>query len=302
MVNLEIERLSLDFLSINANLIIARDDAYPFFLGGNKARKMVKIIEDIENNNFDAVVTTGGIQSNLCRATALACANKGWECSLVLHGSPEHFFKEKGNAFIIRLTNAKVIFVDADNIGPAMDQAMVDLKNRGLNPYYLPGGGHNKAGVTAYFEAVQELKHSLPEGYVLNNIFLASGTGSTQAGILAGCRSVGWTGTRVLGVSIAREKQRGIASINQALSYMNTPSESFSDDIIFYDDFLSGGYGKSNKTLHSFVIDLASKTGLILDETYTGKAFWGMTEIIKRETLGGNNLFWHTGGIFNLLA
>jgi D-cysteine desulfhydrase len=299
---LEIERLNLDFLSINGNLIIARDDVYPLFLGGNKARKMVKIIEDIENKSCNAVVTTGGIQSNHCRVAALACASKGWECILILHGSGKQFFSEKGNALIMRLSNAKVIFVDAANIGPAMDQAMVGLKDRGLNPYYLPGGGHNKAGVTAYIEAVKELKDALPSGYIVNNIFLASGTGSTQAGIIAGCRSVGWTGTRVIGISIARQKQRGIASINQSLNYISTLPNSFSDDIILYDDFLFGGYGKSNMQLHSFVIDMAKNTGLILDETYTGKAFLGMTEIMKLEMLNGNSLFWHTGGLLNLFA
>jgi D-cysteine desulfhydrase len=297
-----IDRINLDFLSIRSKLIVARDDAFPLFLGGNKARKMVKIIEDIENKNCNAVITTGGIQSNHCRVTALACASKGWECLLILHGSGKQFLSEKGNALIMRLSNAKVKFVDADSIGIEMDKAMFDLKDRGLNPYYLPGGGHNKAGVTAYVEAVQELKDALPSGYIMNNIFLASGTGSTQAGIIEGCRSVGWTETRVFGISIARQKQKGIASINQSLSYISTHSNSYSNEIIFYDDFLLGGYGKSNMQLHGFVSDVAHNTGLIMDETYTGKAFWGMTEILKREMLGGNILFWHTGGILNLFT
>ena len=37
--------------------------------------------------------------------------------------------------------------------------------------------------------------------------------------------------------------------------------------------------------------------GIPLDETYTGKAFTGMTEYIKKENITGKNiLFIHTGG------
>jgi D-cysteine desulfhydrase len=62
------------------------------------------------------------------------------------------------------------------------------------------------------------------------------------------------------------------------------------------------GYGKSNRQLHDFIIRVAKSTGVILDETYTGKAFWGMIQIIENEKLNGNMLFWHTGGLLNLMA
>ncbi len=92
--------VSLDALTIKSKILIAHDDAYPYFMGGNKARKMVNIIHDIEKAGCNAVVTTGGIQSNHCRVAALACAVKGWKCKLVLHGSKDQFFSEKGNALL----------------------------------------------------------------------------------------------------------------------------------------------------------------------------------------------------------
>ncbi len=288
--------------STEGNLLIARDDAFPFFMGGNKARKMVKIIADIENRNCNAVVTTGGIQSNHCRVAALACAARGWRCKLVLHGSKEKFFSEKGNALLMRLSDAQLEFVPPAGIGPAMEKSMEDFKSQGLNPYYLHGGGHNKEGVKAYAEAVHELKKALPSGYLADNIFLASGTGSTQAGIIAGCREVGWTQTRVHGISVAREKQAGIKAILESLNFIYPDPDKFLNDIFFHDDFLFGGYGISDQPLHDFIIHSANKTGIILDSTYTGKAFWGMIQIIKKEKLNGNILFWHTGGLLNLMA
>jgi len=299
---LKVDTIRLDSFSVIGSFLIARDDEFPLFMGGNKARKMVKIIEDIEKNNCNAVVTTGGIQSNHCRVVALACVSKGWKCKLILHGSEKQFLSEKGNALIMRLSNAQIEFVRPDSISLSMKNAMEEFKEKGFNPYYLYGGGHNKAGVTAYLEAVHELKNSLPNDYAIDNIFLASGTGSTQAGIIAGCRDVGWLQTKVFGISIARVKKKGIEAISESINYIYPNSEVFYNEINLYDDFLFGGYGISNQQLRDFTVNVARETGLILDHTYTGKAFLGMIEVIKNKGLKGNTLFWHTGGLLNLMA
>lgn len=300
--DMEVEKVDLSIFSIDDYLLVARDDLFPNFLGGNKARKMLNLVPEIEKNNFNAIVTTGGIQSNHCRVVALACAARGWKCKLILHGSHKRFLAEKGNALIMRLADAQLEFVNPDQIGPAMDMSMNEFRNEGLNPFYLNGGGHNQHGVKAYIDAVQELKNSLPPGSQIKNIFLASGTGSTQAGIMAGCAEAGWSDTKVHGISIGRKKESGIRSVKEALGFVNPGQEKDFNEILFHDDFLLGGYGSSDSKLHNFLIFLANKTGLILDETYTGKAFWGMINLIKKYNLEGINLFWHTGGLLNLMA
>ncbi len=299
---MKIDSVSLNAFSIKSQILIVRDDAFPFFFGGNKARKMVNIINDIEKAGCNAVVTTGGIQSNHCRVAALACASKGWKCKLVLHGSKEQFFSEKGNALLMRLSGAQLVFVNPDEIGSVMDQSMNELRAQGFNPYYLYGGGHNKAGVTSYVNAVHELKDSLTSDKKIDHIFLASGTGSTQAGIIRGCKDVGWIHTRVHGISIARQLQPAIESVLESLSFIYPDPAKVSDDINLYDDFLFEGYGKSSQELQEFITRVAKSTGVVLDGTYTGKAFWGMIQIIKNEKLTGNKLFWHTGGLLNLMA
>jgi D-cysteine desulfhydrase len=219
-----------------------------------------------------------------------------------VHGSKEQFFSERGNALLMRMADVEFEFVQSSHIGPAMDQAMEEYKQQGLNPYYLYGGGHNKAGARAYVDAVFELKHALPPDSVVDHIFLASGTGSTQAGILAGCREVGWLQTRVHGISVAREKERGTEAILESLEFLEMDQEGLHTDIDFSDDFLFGGYGKYTQDLQEFVLRVAKETGVLLDTTYTGKAFYGMLETIKNQRLTGKILFWHTGGIFNLMA
>lgn len=299
---MKIDSINLNVFSLKGNLLIARDDTFPFLLGGNKARKMVKIISDIKEKKCNAIVTTGGVQSNHCRVTALACAAEGWKCNLVLHGSRKQFFSEKGNALLMRFSAAQLRFVKVADIGAIMNQLMDELKESGFNPYYLSGGGHNQAGVTAYVEAVHELKKVLPLNQRINHIFLASGTGSSQAGIMVGCDEVGWKQTKVHGISIARQKNVGIEAILESFRFINKDPNRFSKEILFYDDFLFGGYGKSNQQLRDFIFNVTRKTGLVIDQTYTGKAFWGMLNIIRKMRLKGTILFWHTGGLLNLMT
>lgn len=262
---------------------------------------MKSIIPELELNKLDALVTTGGIQSNHCRVAALACAFHGWKCKLILHGSEHEFLNQKGNALIMRMTGVEIEFVTSEEIGPAMDQAMAELTLKGHKPYYLHGGGHNNAGVQAYVNAVKEMQVLHPN-IVPDHIFLASGTGSTQAGIIAGCQEVGWFHTQVHGISVARDKNRGVEAILEALGFVYTEPAPITPNINFYDEYRFGGYGKYDQQLLNFINDAAEKSGIILDPTYTGKGFYGMMDVVTQKKLSGNILFWHTGGLLNLMA
>ena len=262
---------------------------------------MIHINTEIEEGGFDAVVSTGGIQSNHCRVVALACAERGWTCKLVLHGSREQFFAEKGNALLIRRSGALVEFVEGTEIAAAMDRSMQELKAEGKRPYYLYGGGHNRAGVLAYRDAMQEFKKAWSPDSAPKHVFLASGTGSTQAGLLAGSRMLGWTSTHIRGISVARSKERGTASIRESLEFVDEDPDTYTADINFEDSYTFGGYGEYTRVLTDFTSRMARETGLVLDDTYTGKAFYGMLDLISKEELKGSMVFWHTGGLLNLM-
>lgn len=289
---------SVKFQDISIKII--SDDLVLPFLGGNKARKLLKIEKEIASSKKNAIVTTGGIQSNHCRVAALVCAKNGWKCKLILHGNEQEFYKQNGNALIMRMCGAEIQFVTPAEIGSSMDKSMEDLKNRGYSPYYLYGGGHNKLGVAAYIDVIHELFDELGVENQPNHIFLPSGTGSTQAGILLGLEQVGWNATKVHGISVARIKAKGTKGVLEGIQFIKHDFDA--SKVLFYDDFLFGGYGAYNKELQKFIVGVAKKYGLILDTTYSGKAYYGMLKLIQKEKLTGNILFWHTGGLLNLMA
>lgn len=289
---------------IDDQIRVFRDDLFPFLGGGNKGRKILFIEKDIKQRGCNAVVSTGGVQSNHCRAVAILAAQNHWPCTLVLHGDKERFYSESGNARIIKTSGANVIFVkDASEISECMDNAMDLYSKKNLNPYYIQGGGHTIDGGLAYIDAVRELEqYSISNNWFPEYIFLASGTGSTQAGILAGVSKYKIP-SKVIGISVAREKYRAEENISNFYTELCSAFniKRLDNDIIVLDDYLCGGYEKYNPELKKLSLDSVRKYGFTLDTTYTGKAFYGMLDYIKQNNINSNILFWHTGGIFNFL-
>lgn len=294
-----------DFIVGGIRAKIVRDDLFPFIGGGNKGRKAVEYENELITLGCNAIVTTGGIQSNHNRAVALMAAKNNWKCHLVYHGSKSRFDAEKGNALMVRCTNATKEFVEADQISNAMDSAMQKFKDAGLNPYYVTGGGHDIPGGMAYVKAVHQLyRYSRRYSYKPDYIFLATGTGSTQAGILVGLELMGWSDVKVVGISVARRQERGeqvVAEFANMLGKHCGLEMDFSDKVCFVADYLFGGYECYNADMKDFIETTMRDTGILFDTTYSGKALYGMSEYVKRNEIGGNILFWHTGGIMNLM-
>ena len=284
---------------------VVRDDIFPFIGGGSKARKAVEYESFLKANGYNAVVTCGGIQSNHNRAIALMAARNGWKCHLCIQGSKERFEQEKGNALLDRLSGAECELIQPEDTSVAMDRAMGQYKNEGLKPYYVTGGGHDLSGGIAFVKAVQRLKViSQENGYKPDYIFHASGTGSTQAGLLVGLEMVGWSDVKVVGISVARQYERGkkvISDFANMLGQYYHQHINYEDRVIFNTDYLYGGYEKYIPEMQTYLESVMRKTGLLFDTTYSGKGFWGMMDVLSKGQLRNNNiLFWHTGGLMNI--
>lgn len=297
----------LDEISVEGLQVkLVRDDIFPFVGGGSKARKAVAYEEFLRKGGYNAIVTCGGIQSNHNRAMALMCARNGWKCHLCIQGSEERFYGEKGNALIDRLAGAECELIRPEDTAAAMDRAMEQLKAEGYNPFYVHGGGHDLPGGTCFVEAVESLKAQCDaEGYKPDYIFMASGTGSTQAGIAVGLDKVGWTDVKLVGISVARQQERGRQVIsdfaNMLAEHYGMPQD-YDQKIQFTADYLMGGYEQFVPERKEYLEGVMAKTGLLFDTTYSGKGFWGMMQEVKRLGLQDKNiLFWHTGGIMNLM-
>jgi D-cysteine desulfhydrase len=71
----------------------------------------------------------------------------------------------------------------------------------------------------------------------------------------------------------------------------------------FRDEWTCGGYEIYNDHLLD-TVSIAARAGIFVDPTYSGKAFTGLVDMVKRREIppGSKVLFWHTGGLLNLMA
>ena len=183
-----------------------------------------------------------------------------------------------------------------------MDNAMKAFRDMGKTPYYITGGGHDFPGGNAYVKATLEVLRKT-KSWIPDYIFLASGTGSTQAGILVGSKICG-VNVKVIGVSIARRKEYGERVIKDFMEdfckYYDVHVAQ--KDILLSDNYLFGGYEKYSEQLERTIRGVIAETGIVFDTTYSGKALYGMLDFVKKNHLEKKKiLFWHTGGILNAL-
>ncbi|MCM8813878.1 MAG: pyridoxal-phosphate dependent enzyme [Candidatus Omnitrophica bacterium] len=290
---------------LGVTLFIKQDDWFAYPGGGSKARKARYIFWAARERGHDAVVTAGGLHSNHLRVSALMAAELGWKSILIVHAEKPAQEHAAGNLKLARLAGAQVRFVPMTGVAAAMDQAMADLQAQGRRPYYLWGGGHCLEGTYAYYGAVKEVRQQLADGETVDEIIVASGTGTTQAGIEVGCREC-FPGARVRGISIARDEERGRGVIETSMRelYGYLRQDPPPQAPVFDVRFRGGGYEAVYPELLETIRWAARRAGLILDPTYTGKAFHALRRYIAEGAIarGAAVLFWHTGGILNLLA
>jgi 1-aminocyclopropane-1-carboxylate deaminase/D-cysteine desulfhydrase-like pyridoxal-dependent ACC family enzyme len=297
-----IQRLPRLSEALGISLSVKRDDLFPFTGGGNKARKMVKIFEEAESMGCNAVVSVGGCQSNHARVVALGAAERGWPCKLILHGNAAALEAPRGNLLLMQLAGADIMITEADDIDASVKAAMSEHEAGGLTPFEVRGGGHCLAGGIAYFDAIEEISNGSSDSKPAW-IVHASGTGSTQAGLVAGVANLDWE-THVIGISVSRPKPRGTQAVEEICDLLSAHFDlgCLHQRVDFRDDWTCGGYEQVNGDILSAIKFAAETEGLVLDPTYTGKAFQGTLSLIQTGEIpaGAEVLFWHTGGLMNL--
>jgi len=291
-------------LSLDARLLVKRDDAIAFAFGGNKVRKIRFVAAAAREAGADTLITTGGIQSNHARITAAAAAKLGMRCILVANGAKPD--RPAANALLDGLLGAEMIYVESrEQRAPAMEQAAAEARSAGRKPYVIPLGASTPLGAVAFVAAVAELATQIEPPDVIVH---ATSSGGTQAGLVAGCALAGWR-THVIGISADESSSslqlqiRGLfPGLAELLGVETRRLHAY--DVEVDDRFVGEGYAVPTAASRE-AVDLAARSeALFLDPTYTAKAMAGLIargragEFPKGTTV----LFWHTGGQVGLFA
>ena len=287
----------------NGNLFVKREDLYPDYFGGNKVRIAYELFEDMQRQGKDCIVGYGNARSNLCRVLSIMCSAKGIPCYIISPADEDGNRVETNNSQMVKLCGAKFRECTKNNVAETVETVFSECKEAGLNPYYIYGdkfgNGNEATPVRAYAKVYKEIKEqSELLGVCFDYIFLATGTGMTHAGLIAGQKIYGGS-EQIVGISVARKKEQEIAVLKKYLdAYAQEVPFTYEDsDINLVDDYLCGGYGQYHEGIVNTLRTSVKEYGMPLDPTYTGKAFYGMEQYVKEHNLGDKNiLFLHTGG------
>jgi len=287
-------------------LWIKRDDQTGLATGGNKVRKLEFLVADAQARGADTLITGGAGQSNHARQTAAAAARFGLACTLVLRGTEPP--QMQGNLLLDWLLGAKIVWAGSRPLAEVMAQVAEDLQKAGHCPYVVPYGGSNPIGASGYVAAMEELLVQCTERDLhFDHVVLASSSGGTQAGLVVGARALGYEG-RILGISVdepagaLRRKLAGLATATAG--HLGLELTFAPEDFAVDDGYLGGGYGVVGGLEREALRTLACMEGVLLDPVYTGRAFGGLLDLVRRGTFrpGERVLFWHTGGVAAVFA
>ena len=286
---------------------IKRDDLAGPEPGGNKARKLEYILGEVKKENANHLITTGSPFSNHCRLTAMAALKYALDCTLILttDQNPSEI-NYGGNYFIYDLLDVKIKTVPLEKRQEAMQAEYSELKSAGKKPYLIEAGGYGNAGTHGYVEAASELKADInfhPGRF--DYLFLASGTGTTQAGLLIG-NYLHHMAESIIGISVEADEDSGSKKIRNCIDEYcnenNLSADIIKQDVIFIDKYRGKGYGKIDDEVIKVIRELAKKESILLDPVYTGQGFYGMLSFLQNNNIRRKKiLFLHTGGLPILL-
>ncbi|RHY42112.1 hypothetical protein DYB38_010390, partial [Aphanomyces astaci] len=303
-------------------MFIKRDDYSGLEMSGNKARKLEFLLAEALRQGADCVVTCGGVQSNHCRATAVAARMMGLDSYLLLRTSDTETdpglvgnllidrssFPSSWHILItcIRLVGAELILVPRREYAKQgggdyfIAKTVEKLRKQGRKPYGIPVGGSNGLGTWGYLESIEEMEHQIE--LPITDIAFACGSGGSAAGIGVGA----YLYAQAHQDSSLQFTRSELPPVH---AYIVCDSPTY-----FYDHIdqviLPGmglgtglGYAKNTKEELAYISLVARTTGVLLDPVYSGKALYMLVKDLQdapHKFTGKSILFVHTGGQFGL--
>ncbi len=297
-----------------AKLYVKRDDCNSPALGGNKVRQLEYYFGDAVAQGADTVLITGAVQSNFARITAGFAAKLGMQCHIQLESrvdTSSDFYHSSGNVLLDRLFGARLHYLSEGENEEAADANLEEiadkLRSQGRKPYVIHlAPGHKPFGALGYVRGAAEIVQQLRDRKLsIDEVFVASGSGSTHAGLLFGLRAFG-CGTKVTGICVRRRKELQVNRIRthciELARMLNFDPGLQSDDFVVTDEVFGPGYGQASPQVWEAMLRAARREGLVLDPTYSGKTMAAFLSHARQSPADSHLVFIHTGGTPGIFA
>lgn len=268
-------------------LWIKRDDLVAARYGGNKVRKLERLLEDAKAKKTRRIVTIGAGGSHQVLATAIYGKEAGFEVEAVLVAQPgtDH---ARNNLRVALANDLRVVVAPSWNAAPSLISSIL-----GRDAYLFPLGGSNPLSSLGFVDVAKEVERQVGDGLLPEPdvIVVALGSGGTAAGLAVGLAATSLK-TRVIGVAVAPPlKVVELMTRRLARKTAKLADLALDEPLRLEMDrrWLGRGYGYATRE-GELAMSEASRFGLLLDQTYTAKAYAAALDYARTMRV----LYWHT--------
>ncbi len=241
-------------------------DAY----GGNKPRKLLPLLARALDAGARQLVTFGAAGSHHILATTLLGRALGLSTLAFVVRRP---WSPHAERCLTRALSHEAQLIRVGSLADAL-RAVGGLARR-RDTFIVPPGASNVQGAEGYFWAARELLLQIDGGQlpVPDAIVVALGSGGTAAGLLAGLTELS-NPIPVIAIPVLRVPQLNwwVLSLARRLARHMGVRPPDRKHLIIDWDWVGRGYGHATPEAER-AVRLGLDVGLVLEETYTGKAF-----------------------------
>lgn len=277
----------------SCSLWVKRDDQTGEIYGGNKVRKLDRLLGEARRAGARRLLTVGAAGSHHVLACTLYGRRAGFDVAALLIPQP-------GSPHAIdNLRAGLAMGLQAIAVPHAANVPRVLARERRAGDFVMGPGGSSPVGSVGYVDAVHELARQIGQNEMPlpDAIVVALGSGGTTAGLLAGCVGLHLP-CQVVGVRIVSRWWMGalrvlaLARKTAREARIECSAVALFRALEIERGYLGRGYGYATRRSEEAAI-AAAKVGLSLDPTYTAKAF---AAALDRVRAGRHRtvLFWHT--------
>ena len=277
--------------------------------GGNKVRKLEWLVPDALAQGCDTLVTIGGVQSNHTRQVAAVAAAMGLKCRLVQEDwAPwsDPVYDKVGNILLSRIMGAETLL---EGEGFSIQQketwlrALDQVRRDGGRPYAIPAGASDHPlGGLGYAQFAEELaQQERALGVFFDCVIVATCTGSTQGGMLAGFAAQA-RARKLIGIDTAAAPEATWTAVARSArttaETIGVTQELRDEDIIVNGDFTGPAYGIPDRATLDAIRLGGRLEGMLTDPVYEGKSLAGLIGLAESGALEpwSKVLFVHLGG------
>lgn len=292
---------------LGISLYMKRDDLTDPGMGGNKLRKLEYYLFDARAKGATTLITVGGAQTNHGRLTASVAAKFGFKCGIV--AIDDYPGEVSSNLLLDRIMGAEV-FLSKPQKGIPYEEKLAEAVHRirsqyeaaGEIVYYIPMGGSGEVGVPGYYDCAMELANQTAAlGFSTCKLYVSVGSMGTYMGLFTGIRNEGLA-LQLEGIAIAPFYKdpagHALEYYQKVRKYYNLENQAALSDFHIRNEYTFGAYNNPVKEVREAIYYMARKEGILLDPCYTGKAFCGLLDLVKKGEIprGETVIFLHTGG------